>query len=385
MTFKHFVQLIAIGLQARIPMHITGFPGVGKTEFTKSLEAGFARAGVKCKVIILIGSIREPQDFGGFPVSTPDGVRLLPMAWARDARRLAEDGYMVVVFLDELTTVPPTTQAAMLRLLTENICGELPLPDYEPGKGGVVYLCASNAVEWAAGGPEIQAPMANRLWHGEFPMDHETWCDMMVSDFPPPSDLPVLPADYLRTHHHRLRSLIAAYVRSAGRDAWLAPPEDPARRSGPWPSGRTWYLASRLLAAIEAVSPGNRALQGPALAGLVGDQALPFLEYSEQLNLPDPEDILKDPRSLVLPDRIDRAYAVCYSLVGAVLNNKTPGRWEAAMIALGVAGRKNADIPTAAARTLCDKRNRPDGPIKLPPECRPFYDLMQAANLLPRD
>ena len=71
----------------------------------------------------------------------------------RDAQRLAEDGYMVVVFLDELTTVPPTTQAAMLRLLTENVCGELSLPDYEPGKGGVVYLCASNAVEWAAGGP----------------------------------------------------------------------------------------------------------------------------------------------------------------------------------------------------------------------------------------
>ena len=96
MEFTHFVQLIAIGLQARIPMHMTGFPGVGKTEFTKSLEAGFARAGVKCKVFILIGSIREPQDFGGFPVSTPDGVRLLPMAWARDAKRLAEEGYLVI-------------------------------------------------------------------------------------------------------------------------------------------------------------------------------------------------------------------------------------------------------------------------------------------------
>jgi hypothetical protein len=35
MEFKHFVQLIAIGLQARVPMHMTGFPGVGKTEFTK--------------------------------------------------------------------------------------------------------------------------------------------------------------------------------------------------------------------------------------------------------------------------------------------------------------------------------------------------------------
>ena len=85
MEFKHFTHLIAIGLQARIPMHMTGFPGVRKTEFTKSLEAGFARAGLKCKVFILVGSIREPQDFGGFPVSTPDGVRLLPMA-AAEAR-----------------------------------------------------------------------------------------------------------------------------------------------------------------------------------------------------------------------------------------------------------------------------------------------------------
>jgi len=366
-------------------MHMTGFPGVGKTEFAKSLEVGFGRAGLKCKVLVLVGSIREPQDFGGFPVSTTDGVRLLPMAWARDAQRLAEEGFMVVVFLDELTTVPPTTQAAMLRLLTENVCGELQLPNYVPGQGGVVYLCASNAVDWSAGGQEIQPPMANRLWHGEFPMDHDTWCDLMVSDFPAPSHLPLLPADYLQVHHHRQRAIIAAYVKASGRDAWMAPPDDPARRSGPWASARTWYLASRLLAAIESVSPGNRLLQGPALAGLVGDQALPFLEYKETLNLPDPEDILRDPRRFVLPDRVDRAYAVCHSLAGAVINRNTPERWEAAMIALGVACRTNADIPTAAARALCDRANRPEGRLTLPEECRPFYELMQMAKLLPRD
>jgi hypothetical protein len=133
------------------------------------------------------------------------------------------------------------------------------------------------------------------------------------------------------------------------------------------------------------VSPDDRALQAAALAGLVGDQALPFLEYRSTLNLPDPEDILKHPRAFVLPDRVDRAYAVCYSLAGAVLNNKTPQRWEAAMIALGVASRTNADIPTTAARTLCDKRNRPDGLTKLPEECRPFYELMRMAKLVPRD
>ena len=133
------------------------------------------------------------------------------------------------------------------------------------------------------------------------------------------------------------------------------------------------------------MSPGDRVLQGTALAGLVGDQALPFLEYRETLNLPDPEDILKDPRRFVLPDRVDRAYAICYSLAGAVINHNTPARWEAAMIALGVASRRNADIPAAAARTLCDRRHRPEGLTRLPDECRPFYELMRLAKLVARD
>jgi hypothetical protein len=216
-------------------------------------------------------------------------------------------------------------------------------------------------------------------------MDHDTWCEMMLTDFPAPSDLPILPADYLARHHYQQRAVVAAYVKAAGRGAWMAPPDDPARRSGPWASGRTWYLASRLLAAIEAVFPGNRQLLGAALAGLVGDQALPFLEYRENLNLPDPEDILKDPRRFALPDRVDRAYAICYSLAGAVLNHNTPDRWQAAMIALGVASRKNTDIPAAAARTLCDRRNRPPGLTRLPDECRPFYELMKLAKLVPGD
>jgi len=96
-------------------MHMIGFPGVGKTEFTRSLESGFARAGIKVQVVSSAPSVSHSR-IGAFLVSTPDGVRLLPMAWARDAQRLAAEGYMVVVFLDELTTVPPTTQAAMLRL-----------------------------------------------------------------------------------------------------------------------------------------------------------------------------------------------------------------------------------------------------------------------------
>jgi hypothetical protein len=153
-------------------MHMTGFPASGKTEFTKSLEAGFARAGIKCKVIVLIGSIREPQDFGGFPVSTPDGVRLLPMAWARDAQRLAEDGLHGDGLPRRAHHRAADDAGGDAAPADRERVRRARAADYEPGKGGVVYLCASNAVEWAraAGDP---AADGEPLWHGEFPMDHE--------------------------------------------------------------------------------------------------------------------------------------------------------------------------------------------------------------------
>ena len=217
-------------------------------------------------------------------LSGVDAGRRAPAAHGlgADAQRLAEDGYLVVVFLDELTTVPPTTQAAMLRLLTENVCGELRLPDYEPGKGRRVSVrqqCGGMGRRRTGNpGADGEPVVARRVPDGSR--------DVVRFDgerFSGAGQHPVLPADYLGRYHHGQRATIAAYVRAAGRDAWLAPPTDPARRSGPWPSGRTWYLASRFLAAIDAVSPGNRVLQGAALAGLVGDQALPFLEYRETL------------------------------------------------------------------------------------------------------
>jgi hypothetical protein len=272
------------------------------------------------------------------------------MAWARDAQRLAEDGYMVIVF-DELTTVPPTTQAAMLRLLTENVCGELALPNYEPGKGGVVYLCASNAVEWPPADRRFSRRWRTACGTAKPSTDHETWCDMMLNDFPAPRIC--RPADYLHAHHQQ-RAMIAAYVKAAGRDAWMAPPDDPARRSGPWPSGRTWYLASRLLAAIEAASPGNR---------LPGDRHSPASwatrhcrsSAPETLNLPI-RDILGSAPVRAARSRRSR---LCDLLFARRRRHQSQHPDDGSGDDCpGAASRKNADIPAAAARTLCDKRNR---------------------------
>ena len=86
----------------------------------------------------------------------------------------------------------------------------------------------------------------------------------------------------------------------------------------------------------------------------------------------------------MLPDRTDRAYAVCYSLVGAVLNNSTPERWEAAMIALGVAAQECRHSHRGRAHAVRQAQSA-RRPLKLPDECRPFYELMQLAKLMPRE
>lgn len=90
MELQHFVQLIALGLQAPGPMHMTGFPGLGKTEFTRSLEVGFDRVVIKFQGG---GPGRVDSRTTGLP--RPSGVeagrRLPPMAWAQDAQRLAEE------------------------------------------------------------------------------------------------------------------------------------------------------------------------------------------------------------------------------------------------------------------------------------------------------
>ena len=64
-------------------------------------------------------SLKPVEGGAEIPIPVPNGARLTAPQWSRDAKRLAETGYLVIIFLDELTTVPPTTQAAMLRLLTK--------------------------------------------------------------------------------------------------------------------------------------------------------------------------------------------------------------------------------------------------------------------------
>ena len=111
-TLQTLITTPGIGGRRGLRPLLWGKPGTGKTATLESL----ARAmGAVC--ITIIASISEPSDFLGLPI--PDGkggMSYASPAWAIEANRLATSGKLVIVFFDELTTCPPSVQAALLRV-----------------------------------------------------------------------------------------------------------------------------------------------------------------------------------------------------------------------------------------------------------------------------
>jgi len=363
MNLAATTEALSLAVAARVPVLLWGAPGTGKTSALRALADA---AGLPCEVVI--ASIREPSDFAGLPVVIDGEVRFAPPSWAR---RLAgcTDG---LLFLDELSTAPPAVQAALLRVVLERVVGDLTLPD------GIVIVAAANPPEQAADGWDLSAPLANRFCHLDWVMDARTFAEGMAAGFAAPvvAQLP----DGWERNLVAARALVSAFatVRPA---LVVAPPVDASEAGRGWPSPRTWEMTARLLAAAKACGASDDAVSA-AVRGAVGDGAgAEFLAWSAELDLPDPEAVLADPSSFVLPERGDRAYAALSSIAAAVVANPTVERWSAGWKVLGAAGERAPDVAAVAARLLA--RCRPAG-AAAPPEIKAFLPLLRDAGMLDR-
>jgi len=290
--------------------------------------------GWPCETVI--ASIREPSDFAGLPVVVGEGVRFAPPTWAR---RLAQQG-RGLLFLDEISTAPPAVQAALLRVVLERVVGDLTLPEE------VVVVAAANPPELAADGWDLSAPLANRFCHLEWAVDAQGFAEGLAGGWAPPP-VPKLTPGW-EAALPVARGMVAAFM--GVRPALVCvPPTDPAAAGRGWPSPRTWEMAARLWS------------------------------WVSEMDLPDPEVVLADPASFVVPSRGDRAYAALSAVAAVVAANPTPERWLAGWRVLARAGEGAPDVAAMAARILV--RCRPEG-TEPPPEVKLFVPLLKAAGLL---
>jgi hypothetical protein len=382
--FRTKIKAVAVCAQVGVPFLLKGPPGNTKTSIA---EAIFRQVCVT--YVTSIAALNDPAYYAGYPSKgnkrIPDGsgegshevevAMMLPNEWAVELSQQARanPGQRVGLFFDELGSAAPATRAACLRGILQGHWGEHTIPNSSPG-------AAINPTDMAEGGYEFSAALANRFAHFEWDPPEQWWDEQDMLGFPDP-EVPKLPADW-RKHIHQAKVLKSAFCRR--RPALMqACPDQAELRSKSWPSYRTWTWTCEVLAACFSLGAGpNSDLAMILVSSLIGPgPAREFLTYCQELDLPDPEALLKDPSSLRLPRRGDRAYAVLTNVVAAVLANNTPARWNAAWEVLGQAveiGRP--DVGATSARMLAAKK--PDKGVRTPQAVGKFVPLLKRAGML---
>lgn len=357
------VEAISIALQIKQSILLWGDPGIGKSKMVEAIGKAF-----NVPVEVVIASLREPSDFAGLPFIQDGEVSLAPPNWAR---RLAASGEGIL-FLDEISTAAPAVQAALLRVVEERVVGDIVLPD------GISVIAAANPVTSGAGAWELEAPMANRFIHLDWPTDVEAFRDGIVSGWKTHQFVRKVPENW-RDQRPQFAALVAAFTNAMPGRAY-AMPTDPSATGKAWPSFRTWDKAIDLAAACRSAR-ASEPVASALLSGAIGPAAAQeFLTFMKNLDLPDPAKVLENPEQFSLPrDRQDRAYAIVMSIVSYVQANPTTERWTKGLRAIVVAAdASQTDLVAAAVKHLIPIR--PEGST-LPPEAEKVLPVLRQAGI----
>lgn len=338
------LEALTLAVAADLPVILWGEPGIGKTAALTRLAEE-----LDLPLTTVIASVHEPSDFSGLPVVGDDpaeqGVPMAPPDWAV---RLVRAG-RGLLFLDELSTAPPSVQAALLRLVLERRIGALQLPP------GVRIVAAANPRSSAADGWELSPPLANRFVHLQWAHDGEVVVRGLGGTWPR-ATLPRLDPGKLPEAVEFARRAVCGFL-SVRPELVHRLPNSETRRGGPWPSPRSWEMTLRLIAFATAAG-SSRDVLAQLVRGTVGDgPGLEVMASLDRMDLPDPETLLADPGAAELPQRGDLRQAALDGVVAAVRGRPDEARWDAAWAVLVRALETGApDLVVVPATTLASLR-----------------------------
>lgn len=261
------------------PVMLWGPPGVGKSQ----MVAEVARRHQVPLIDIRLSQM-EPSDLRGIPFKIGDLVEWAIPAMLPNAERQGPTG---VLFLDEITSAPPSVSAAAYQLILDRCLGAYQVPE------GWAIFAAGNRQGDRGVTYTMPAPLANRFSHFEVDLNTDDWAAWAYT--------------------HGIDDRIIAFIRFRPERLFDF---DPAHNPVAFPSPRSWEFAHRALQKFgdhpELLSGSLQACVGPAS----GIELHAFIQHLEQM--PDLDAIVRG-EPVPAPQEIDLQYAVAAALVGRAL------------------------------------------------------------------
>jgi len=264
------------------PVMLWGPPGVGKSQMVAQIANHHDAPLIDIRL-----SQMEPSDLRGIPFRAEKSVEWAVPAMLPDAQRHGEEG---ILFLDEITSAPPSVSAAAYQLILDRKLGEYEVPQ------GWAIIAAGNRQGDRGVTYSMPAPLANRFSHYEVEVNMDDWVAWAYAN--------------------HIDERIIAFLRFR-QD--LLFDFDPSHNPIAFPSPRSWEFAHRALQKFDE----NHDLLTGALQACVGNAAgielRAFIESLDQM--PDLDAIING-EDIPAPKEIDLQYAVASALVGRAIRAK---------------------------------------------------------------
>jgi hypothetical protein len=240
-------------LKKQRPVFMWGPPGIGKSDIIKQLGNEQDR-----EVIDVRLSLWEPTDIKGIPYYNSNTNS---MTWAPPAELPTDPESTAILFLDELNSAAPATQAAAFQLVLNRRVGTYVLPK------GVAIVAAGNRETDKGVTYRMPAPLANRFLHLELRTDYEDWQQWAVTN--------------------RVHEQVVGYLGFAKQDLYDF---DPKSSSKAFATPRSWQFVSELLDEDDVSDSTLTDL----ISGAVGEGlAVKFMAHRRVAKqMPNPSDIL---------------------------------------------------------------------------------------------
>jgi hypothetical protein len=272
------------------PVFLWGPPGIGKSDVVAEIADELGGA-----IIDLRMAQMEPTDIRGIPFFNKDNGK---MDWAPPVdlpdEEFASQYPIVVLFLDEMNSAPPSVQAAGYQLILNRRVGKYKLPD------NVVIVAAGNRDSDKGVTYRMPMPLANRFIHLEMKADFTSWQNWAVN--------------------HNIHKDVVGYLSFAKQDMYDF---DAKSSSRAFATPRSWCFVSDLLDDDMDVDT-----QFNLIAGCVGEGLAVKFSAHRKISgrLPEPADILSGKVKDLAVKEISAMYALtiamCYELKDAT-ENKT--------------------------------------------------------------